>query len=239
MERKYLQVDYFDHGLFVPKSSLKDKVILAKDKDNNIMECRLLRVETIAMPKNDYEDVRFTSQLVLNVAGKGVVKVDEDAYKFYKEEKDIYTNDTIGSVVTHLSRGHSVNLEQMFGEVTSLEEWKGLHEYYVSAKNYVWDKEKMRPRQITCYIDTEYIGMSLGYDNDYRIIPIKPDCKMPIIYGEDGELWVTLDEGITDSKVYRTFDECVANNRIKVKRFSDSDEAEKVDNTKEAIFILI
>lgn len=239
MERKYLQVDYFDHGLYVPKSSLKDKVILAKDKKNNIMECKLLRVETIAKPKNDYEDVRFTSKLVLNMAGKGIVKVDEDDYKFYETVEDIYTNKGIGSVVSHLSKGHSGNLEPMFGKVTSLEEWRGLYEYYVSARNFVWDEENMRPKQITCYIDTEYMGMSLGYDDDYHIFPIKPDCKMPLIYGEDGEVWVTLDERITDRKVYRTFDECVADNGINVKRFSDSDEAEKVDNTKQVEFILV
>ena len=240
MERKYLKVDYFDHGLYVPKSSLKDKVLLAKDKKNNIMECKLLRVETIAEPKNDYEDVRFTSQLVLNVAGKGIVRVHPDAYKFYEKVEDIYTNKGIGSVVSHLSKGHSGNLEPMFGKVTSLEEWRGLYEYYVSARNFVWDEENMRPRQITCYIDTEYMGMSLGYGDDYHIFPIKPDCKMPLIYAEDNcSMWVTIEDRITHQKIYRTFDECVADNSIKVTRFEDSDEAEKGDCGQRVEFILI
>ena len=239
MERKFLQVDYFDHGLYVPKSSLKDKVILAKDKDNNIMECKLLRVETIAEPKDEYEGVRFTSQLVLNVAGKGIVKVQPDAYKFYESEEDIYTNSPIGKVISHLAQGHANNLEPMFGKATELVEWKGLYDYYVSAKNYVWDEAKMQPRQITCFIDTESMGLSLGYDDDYRIFPIKPDCEMPLIYAEDNELWITIEDRIADHKVYRTFDECVANNSIKVTRFSDSDEADKEDNTKTVEFILI
>ena len=239
MERKYLQVDYFDHAFYVPKSEFKDKVILAKDKDNNIMECKLLRVETVAEPKDDYENVRLKSQLVLNVAGKGIVKVQPDAYKFYESEEDIYTNNPIGKVITHLAQGHADNLEQIFGKVTSLEEWKGLYEYYVSAKNYVWDEAKMQPRVVTCFIDAESMGLSLGYDDDYRIFPIKPDCEMPLIYAEDKELWITIEDRITDRKVYRTFDECVANNGIKVTRFSDSNEADKEDNTKTVEFILI
>lgn len=81
--------------------------------------------------------------------------------------------------------------------------------------------------------------MSLGYGDDYHIFPIKSDCKMPLIYGEDGEMWVTIEDRITDHKVYRTFDECVANNSIEVTRFSDSNEADKEDNTKSVEFILI
>jgi hypothetical protein len=62
---------------------------------------------------------------------------------------------------------------------------------------------------------------------------------MPLIYAEDNELWITIEDRITDRKVYRTFDEYVANNSIKVTRFSDSNEADKEDNTKCVEVILI
>lgn len=229
MENNYLEVSAWTNDLVVPSRNLKGVTFLATDTNKqNIMECRLLRIEAVARQKSDYEGVRFSHTFVLNIAGKGIVKTQgyED-YFFFLNEQDLVDN-------RHLKLTHKVEdinyqfeiLQSLFGNVTSLRKLQvGFSPAYVTANNYAWSNEDLCPDEVGCYMDASRIGVSYGYDGDMRLFAIDGKASdKPIIYTEPtDDLWVSR-ESETNRKVYLTKEECVKNNALNITRFSPEEE---------------
>lgn len=228
MENNYLEVSTWANDLVVPSRKLKDVTFLATDTNKqSIMECRLLRIESVARQKSEY-DVRFSHTFVLNIAGKGIVRAQgyED-YFFFLNEQDLIDN-------KHLKLTHKVEdinyqfeiLQSLFGKVTSIRRLQvGFSPAYATANNYAWSNEDLCPDEVGCYMDASRIGVSYGYDDDMRLFAIGGKASdKPIIYTElTDNLWVSM-ESETSRKVYLTKEECVKDNALNITRFSPEEE---------------
>lgn len=230
MERNYLKVHYWADKLLAPNSTLKGVTFIATDKQKQqVMECRLLRIESIMMPKDDYEDCRARHTLVLNIAGKGIVRTQfgNEDYYFYKNEEDLVNNNRLYLAFGVKERASQMEmLKKVFGKVTDFEVHSGSFTYpsYVWSYNYMWDKKKLSPHEIDCFMDASKVGISCGYD-DIRLFSIDGEAvDTPIIYGDTTEVWVSKEEAL-DCKVYLTKEECIKDNSVSVIRFTPEEEA--------------
>lgn len=233
MERNYFKVHYLSYELLVPNSDLNGVTFIATDKKKEqVMECRLLRIETIIVPKDNHEDSSAKHTLVLNIAGKGIVRTqcgDED-YLFYKNEEDLFNNNRL--YLTHRVEERSYQLKllrKVFGKVTTFEVFEAFSSSYMWSCNYIWDSMKLSPYEVGCYMDASRMGISCGYDDDIRLFSIdgKP-VDTPIIYCDTNEIWVSKESAL-DCKVYLTKEECINDNSVKVIRFSPEEE-EKLES---------
>ena len=231
MERNYLKVHYWADKLLIPNSDLNGVTFIATDKQKqNVMECRLLRIESIMTPKDDYEDCRVKHTLVLNIAGKGIVRTQfgNEDYYFYKNEEDLVNNNRLYLTFGVKERSSQMHwLQKVFGKVTAFEVHSGGFgsNSYVWSYNYIWDNKKLSPHEIDCFMDASRMGISCGYGDDIRLFSIdgKP-VDTPIIYGDTVEMWESKESAL-DCKVYLTKEECINDNSVKVTRFSPEEEA--------------
>ena len=227
--KNYLKVIVWADDLVVPAGGLKGVTFLATDtKKQNIMECRLLRIETVARQESDYDDVCFSHTFVLSIAGKGIVRAQgyED-YLFFLNEQGLIDNKPLKLThqVEDIGRQFKI-LQSLFGNVTRLETNQvGLSPVFVTACNYAWNDEDLCPDETDCYMDASRIGVSCGYDDDMHLFAIDGKASdKPIIYTEPtDELWVSR-ESETNRKVYLTKEECVKDNPLNITRFSPGEE---------------
>ena len=228
MENNYLEVSTWVNDLVVPSRKLKGLTFLATDtKKQSIMECRLLRIESVARQKSEY-DVRFSHTFVLNIAGKGIVRSQgyED-YLFFLNEQDLIDNKPLKLThkVEDINRQFEI-LQSLFGNVTTPRSCQvGFSPAYMTASNYAWSDENLCPDEVGCYMDASRIGVSYGYDSDMRLFAIDGKASdKPIIYTEPtDDLWVSR-ESETNRKVYLTKEECVKDNALNIIRFSPDEE---------------
>ena len=243
MERNYLDVHYWADKLLVPNSELKGVTFIATDKKKEqVMECRLLRIESIMLPKDDYENCRARHMLVLNIAGKGIVRTqygDEDYY-FYKNEEDLVNNKRL--YLAHRVEECSFQLERLqrvFGKVTTFVVESGSFSYrsFVCSCNYIWDSDILSPHEIDCFMDASRMGISCGYNDDIRLFSIDGEpVDTPIIYCDTNEMWESKESAL-DCKVYLTKEECIKDNSVSVIRFTPEDEAKLEQHWVELVMI--
>ena len=238
MEKNFYNLCSLSCHFVTISGNLKDKKLFAVDSNNNIMECRLLRIET-TFSKDTYNKAHH--RLVINMAGKGIIKVELDEYRFFETERDIYENCPIKQVYVEVTNDmyRAKYLELLFGKVTKVVKLNGTYgNTYVFGRNFVWDKEKYRPKDCNCYVDISKVGISKGIGEDVHLFSIdgKPtkDC---ILYSYLDETWVGIEDAITDEKVYRTEDDCIADNRPPITRFVDSEEENDSDKFVEVVLI--
>lgn len=235
MERNYFKVHYLSDKLLVPSDSLKGVTFIATDKKKEqVMECRLLRIETIIVPRDNYEDSSARHTLVLNIAGKGIVRTQfgKEDYLFYKNEEDLVNNNHLYLAYGVKERSYQLKmLQKVFGKVATFEVQSGSlsSNSYVWSYNYIWDSKKLSAHEVNCFMDASRMGISCGFDDDIRLFSIdgKP-VDTPIIYCDTVEVWESKDSAL-DCKVYLTKEECVNDNSVKVTRFSPEEE-EKLES---------
>lgn len=231
MERNYFKVHFLSNKLLVPDSDLKGVTFIATDKKKEqVMECRLLRIETVIVPRDNYEDSSARHTLVLNLAGKGIVRTQygNEDYLFYKNEEDLVNNNRLSLAYSVKERLCQLKrLQKVFGKVTSFDVQSGClsSNSYVQSYNYVWDSKKLSPVEVDCFMDASRIGISYGYDDDIRLFSLdgKP-VDTPIIYCDSIEVWESKESAL-DCKVYLTKEECINDNSVSVIRFTPEEEA--------------
>lgn len=240
MEKTYYNLCSLSCKFMALNNDLKDKTIFAVDGDNNITECRLLRIET-TITKGDNEKAKANNLLVINMASKGIIKVKLNEYRFFKTERAIYDNTPIQHVYVEVTnyKFREDYLRLLFSKVTNVIQINGTYgNIYVFGENYTWDKEGHHPNTCCCYVDITKVGFSKGYGDDVHLFSIdgKPtkDC---ILYSYLDETWVGTEDAITDEKVYLTEDDCISDNRPTITRFADGEEENDSDKFVEVVLI--